>query len=332
MNSMGMKVSIITPVYNVQDYFRKCVLSLFNQTYDNIQFIFIDDCSKDNSIGILHELMEEYPSRAQQCIIVRHAENMGIASSRNDGLDQVLGDYTMWVDADDWIDENAVEKLVIVASRSNADVVLYDSVSHFPNDKLVEMSFPDYSSALDAAKATISREGPFMVWGRFAKSSLFDGVRALPGSNISEDYLLSAEIMSKATSVENLHLPLYHYNCENQTSCRTKSGESINSQAWKSMEEVVRYFSDKSEEYQPSVNRAVLWCVSCDFTNYAKHRNELHYYNSAIAHLKTIDRRYWSLLPLQRRLLFSLHKSKRLLVMYAKFASAVNSVIKQLKN
>jgi len=98
-------VSVIVPIYNVEGYIEKCVRTLFEQTYQNIEYIFVDDCSPDNSVNILEIVLEEYPDRKNQVHIVRHEINKGSASSRNTGLDLVNGEYIMFADSDDYTDE-----------------------------------------------------------------------------------------------------------------------------------------------------------------------------------------------------------------------------------
>ncbi len=129
-----MKVSIIVPVYNVEEYLRKCLDSLVNQTYQNIEIIIVNDGTKDNSQSII----DEYKKKFSKLINSYMKENGGLASARNYGIDKATGEYIMFVDSDDYIDTNMVEKLVRTASKKYSDIV----VSNFyrvEDDKTIEV-------------------------------------------------------------------------------------------------------------------------------------------------------------------------------------------------
>ena len=112
-------VSIIIPVFNVEAYIRKSVQSVIDQTYTNLEIILIDDGSTDDSGRICEEI-----AKNQERIIVYHQKNQGVSSARNHGIKISTGRWLMFVDPDDWLEKDAVEKLVIAGNDSNADIVL----------------------------------------------------------------------------------------------------------------------------------------------------------------------------------------------------------------
>ena len=95
------KVSVIVPIYNVSLYVEKCARSLMEQTLEDIEYIFVDDCTPDNSLQILEETIKDYPHRQRQIKIVRHEVNRGLTSARNSGLSCVTGDYVAHCDSVD---------------------------------------------------------------------------------------------------------------------------------------------------------------------------------------------------------------------------------------
>ena len=97
-------VSILVPVYKVEDYIERCARSLFEQTYSNLEFIFVDDCSPDDSVEILGRIMDDYPARKEAVRIIRHNHNRGSAASRNTALDNGSGEFVFAVDSDDWLE------------------------------------------------------------------------------------------------------------------------------------------------------------------------------------------------------------------------------------
>ena len=107
-----MKVSILVPIYNVELYIKRCIISLFEQTYNDIEFIFVNDCTKDKSIEILNSTLQQYPQRWEQVKIISHKTNKGLAAARTTALQNATGDYVMHVDSDDFLNLDAVEKCV----------------------------------------------------------------------------------------------------------------------------------------------------------------------------------------------------------------------------
>ena len=107
------KVSIIVPVYNIENYIRVCVESILAQTYESFELILVDDGSKDNS-GILCDEYAAIDSRVK----VIHKENGGVSSARNTGLQQAKGKWIMYVDGDDWIEPDMIESLIETAKAT----------------------------------------------------------------------------------------------------------------------------------------------------------------------------------------------------------------------
>ena len=118
------KISVIVPMYNVEQYIERCATSLLEQTLDDIEYIFISDKSPDNSIGVLKKVLERFPSKAGFVRIVERPTNGGIAAVRRDGILLATGDFVIHCDADDWVDTNLYEKMYTEAIRTKADVVI----------------------------------------------------------------------------------------------------------------------------------------------------------------------------------------------------------------
>lgn len=120
------KVSVIIPVYRTEKYIERCVRSLFNQTLDEIEYLFIDDCSPDNSIKILNNVLEDYPHRKEQVIIHRMSRNSGQAIVRNWGMQNATGEYVIHCDSDDWVDADMYRAMYDKAVEEHSDVVICD--------------------------------------------------------------------------------------------------------------------------------------------------------------------------------------------------------------
>ena len=118
------KVSIIVPVYGVEKYIERCARSLFEQTLDDIEYLFIDDCTPDKSVEILKRVLEEYPHRKSQVVIHRMEQNSGQAKVREWGMRNATGEYLIHCDSDDWVDMDMYRIMYEEAKRTDADIVM----------------------------------------------------------------------------------------------------------------------------------------------------------------------------------------------------------------
>ena len=96
-------VSILVPVYNVEAYIDHCAQSILEQTYDQLELVFIDDGCSDASITVLENVIDKYPCRKERCTIIHHQQNRGLAAARNTAVYSCHGDFVFHVYADDWI-------------------------------------------------------------------------------------------------------------------------------------------------------------------------------------------------------------------------------------
>ena len=130
------KISICIPVYGVEKYIEQCARSLFEQTIiEDVEFIFVNDCTKDKSIDILKNILREYPQRIKQTKIISHEHNSGLVAARNTALKHSTGDYIIHCDSDDWVDFDFYEKLYNQASKTDADVVFAPILIEFVNNE-----------------------------------------------------------------------------------------------------------------------------------------------------------------------------------------------------
>lgn len=123
---MKPKVSILVPVYNVSDYIEKCARSLFEQTFSDVEYIFVNDHSTDDSMEKLSKVIEQYPQRKKQITIIQHKKNLGIAATRNIALKTSKGDYISFVDSDDFVNLDMIEQLYEIATAEDADIIVSD--------------------------------------------------------------------------------------------------------------------------------------------------------------------------------------------------------------
>ena len=125
---MNRLVSVVIPFYNVEDYIEECLKSVINQTYKNLEIIFVDDCSPDNS----YTIVKKYMDRDDRIKLIRHKENMGAGGARNTGLKEAKGEFIYFLDSDDYIDHNYIEKMVY--NIKDADIVCNNRILKFYED------------------------------------------------------------------------------------------------------------------------------------------------------------------------------------------------------
>ena len=130
------RISIVVPVYNAEKYLRHCLDSLINQTMQDIEIICVNDGSKDNSLAIL----EDYVKRDKRIVLLNQS-NRGVSVARNNALKHVRGEYYMFVDSDDWIDDNACEVAYNCAIKENADCLMFSYIKEFGSHSIVNHLF-----------------------------------------------------------------------------------------------------------------------------------------------------------------------------------------------
>ena len=127
------KVSVVIPVYGVEKYIERCVRTLFGQTLDDMEFIFVNDCTPDCSIDLLCSVLEEFPQRKEQVRIINQPHNMGAAKAREVGIKAATGEYIIHCDSDDWVERDAYRKMYDCAKRHDYDIVIADYCEHDGN-------------------------------------------------------------------------------------------------------------------------------------------------------------------------------------------------------
>lgn len=254
-------VSILVPIYGVEKFVEKCAVSLFEQTYSNIEYVFVDDCTPDHSIEILQNVITQYPDREDKVRILHHEYNRGLAAARNTAIENARGEYVMHVDSDDYLDIYAVEKSVNMIRRENADSVMF-GIRHIFLDKMVDQGITIPFCVKDYVKKLIQRECAVCICGGMYRRSLYieNGVRAIEGLNMGEDYATKPRLMYYARKVVYIDEPLYnyvHYNSGTYTSKLTEKS-IIDQKA--SVDTLVDFFNgvpDK-DQYALSLRKAAL--------------------------------------------------------------------------
>lgn len=208
-----MKVSILVPVYGVEKFIEKCARSLFQQTYNDIEYVFVDDCSKDKSVQLLKNVIEEYPSRKEKIKIIRHEYNRGLSAARNTALNNCTGDFVAPFDSDDYLSEcTAIEEMVQLLVMEEADVLLYD-MQHIYSDKTYYPKVTIPTSTIAVVNAVLTRQIPVCLCGGLYKRDLFlnYNISSIEGLSMGEDYVVKPRLLCHAKHIIHLAKPFYCY-------------------------------------------------------------------------------------------------------------------------
>lgn len=199
-------VSVIVPVYNVQDYLAECINSIIRQNYTHFELLLVDDGSTDNS-GMLCEQYRKKDNR----IKVIHKKNGGLSDARNYGIDKALGEYLTFIDSDDYVSEIYLNALVNTAIHNNADIVQVE----FTREKNRLASKSAFGNKIynptEALKSMLTLQRVQVnAWAKLYHAKLFDGVR-YPVGKINEDNLTTYKTLIRANKVVCCSDYLYYY-------------------------------------------------------------------------------------------------------------------------
>lgn len=210
-----MKISVIIPFYNVSPFIERCARTLLEQTLEDVEFIFVDDASPDDSRSILGGVIAKHPDRNVR--IVTHEVNKGLPAARNTGLAYATGEYVYHCDSDDWLEKDMLEKMYRAAREKDADMVYCDYYLSFAESERLMVN-PSFTSADDLLrKGFLSGSTKYNVWNKITRRSLFtdNGILFPSGHSMGEDMTMIM-LASHAKSVAHVAKGLYHYVKVNQ--------------------------------------------------------------------------------------------------------------------
>lgn len=201
-------ISIIVPVYNVRLYLERCVFSLINQTYKDLEIILVDDGSTDGSKELADQLESKYP-----VIKVIHKANGGLSSARNAGLDVFQGDYVMFVDSDDYLAENTCEVLYKYAQERDSQLVEYGMIKIFDDGSTIvePRKFKEFTGS-EAVRCLLRRDHVIkaVAWDSLYHRSIFDTIRFDIG-RLHEDTWFKYKALYNSNRVTIIPESMYYY-------------------------------------------------------------------------------------------------------------------------
>lgn len=212
---MTYSVSVVVPIYNVEPYFERCLHSLFGQTLEDIEYIFVNDASTDSSMEIFERVLKEYPHRTRQVKVINLDENKGIAATRTRGIIESTGEYIIHCDSDDFVDIDMYRKLYQKAKEDDVDIVYCDfyEVKKNIKERKGDYLFDETPKNLLANKYKHRRPNG-SLWNMLVRGSLIRDHNIVPfkGGDYAEDLGCQVRILFYANTISYLKEPLYYYN------------------------------------------------------------------------------------------------------------------------
>ena len=208
-------ISVLVIAYNAQNTIARCIDSILNQSYAEFELIIIDDGSVDKTL----EIITSYSLRDTR-IKIKTRENLGVAYSRQEGLDMAVGEYSIFVDADDWVEPTFLKSLYECAIFSNAEMVICDILVERPNNKVEYLCERPKSLQSNEILGQMICELHGSLCNKLISKSAYarTRVRFLPGLDCCEDQYVVMSLLSKGLTVSYLNEALYHYDKTNESS------------------------------------------------------------------------------------------------------------------
>lgn len=252
------KISVIVAIYNVEQYIEKCAISLFNQTLEDIEYIFVDDCSTDNSINVLKSIINKYPHRAESIKIIKNLKNSKVAYSRTIGMKKATGTYVIHCDSDDFIELDFYETVYNAAINTGADIV---ATNHYRETKnsVIEVKGNYYSTKPKECIKNLYRNNfPLFLWSHLVKRSLYidNNIYPYEGINTGEDLNVLLRIFHFAKKITYIDKAYYHYVMRESSLSQNKDVMSLwNNNISNNLKHLIKFFESKDDgEYSTMLN------------------------------------------------------------------------------
>ena len=212
------KISVIIPVYNASSTIERCARSLFNQTMtEGVEFLFINDCTPDDSIIILHAVAADYPHLKEQIRIISNPANLGVSQTRKKGIQEACGEYIAWVDSDDWIDHRMLESFWEATQEGSIDVIVQNVfIDSYEKDLLKKTREWKLYASQSPKQALMNYHTDRNVpWGlpfqMSRRTLIFDASKRVHDVNYTEDAMMIIYLFANAKSATWLEKAFYHY-------------------------------------------------------------------------------------------------------------------------
>lgn len=264
-----MTLSVIVPVYKSEKYLKRCVDSILNQIYTNLEIILVDDGSPDKC----PQICDSYCKKDRRVVVI-HQKNAGVSAARNAGLDKASGEYVTFVDSDDYIDPHMYFSMMEIIKQYNCDVVMCDCIKEFPNysesythnirsglykEEQLKKEYYPHLLIMENMEYPATISNWLLI---FRNDTTFRSVRYIEGVRYSEDWLFGARILKQAESFYYMKgNTFYHYYMNDQSATHKYAPDKWNDYE-KLYFEMAKYFMKcKDYNFSEQLNRVLLFLI-----------------------------------------------------------------------
>lgn len=323
-------VSILVPIYGVENYIERCAISLFEQTYNSLEYIFVNDCTMDKSVDILLNVLDRYPKRKKAVKIITHDYNRGLGAARNTAVNSAQGTFIMHVDSDDWIESNAVELCVKKQIETQADYVLMDLVQLHSSWK-VTCHIPFCETGRELAIAMLSWKSVWNIWGGLIRSRLYreNNITVEEGINMSEDLQVTPRLAYFSQKVAQVGRVLYIYDCTRENQYTHLFSINNHRQTLRTLEILTDFFKRNDPTMLDYVYIMKINILANNMKNISKIKGKSfdQYYNGVLMKLlEQIPHKYWKYVSMPERIMFYL-RFRRVNQLYVYLAGKIKHLI-----
>ncbi len=260
------KVSVIVPVYNVEQYIEKCINSLVNQTLDDIELIFVNDGTKDNSEEIILNYQKNYPNKIKYL----KKDNGGLSSARNFGIPYATGDYIAFLDSDDYVEPDMYENMYNEAVKGNYDMVECGFIWEYPNKKKIDIGniYQNQKEALEKARV--------VAWNKlYKKDIILNSKVRFPEGLRYEDVEFFYNILPELNKIGFVRKPFIHY-VQRESSISNTQNEKTKD-IFTILDDVLQYYKENNlwDEYYTQLEYIYIRFLLCSsFLRMVKIKNK----------------------------------------------------------
>jgi glycosyltransferase involved in cell wall biosynthesis len=273
---MTPKVSVIVTIYNREKYIESCAISLFEQTMNDMEYIFVDDASTDKSLLLLEDVLKKFPHRKAYTKIIHLTKNGGVSNARQIGLLNATGEFVIHADSDDWVDNNMYEELYKKAIETKADIVGCNFIHEYSNSHYLH--YQQYCNSKEENIRQLLRGAihPSLCTSLARMSIIKDNDLSFPiGFNMGEDLLFNLKLYVYSNIIAFIDTAPYHYRHTEDSSSFDISIDSVNSgikiakmiESFMRTNKIYDYYSNDIEYRKFSMKSSLIWDLS-DYEKY----------------------------------------------------------------
>lgn len=288
-DSQNHLVSVIVPVYMIENYIDRCISSIQRQTYTNLEIIIIIDGSTDNSIKICNS-----HAKTDGRIKVIWQENKGLSSARNKGIRQAQGEYLTFVDGDDWIDSEMIGKMVDAANQNNAQICCCGhSHESYLSTQIFEPKEENLTGKAAVAEWLQNRNIKMMAWGKLYARDLFKECTFFPEGKRFEDTASCWKLFDRSARVAVISDVLYHYCIRNDSISNSCSINNIIDR-WHAFHGLYNSIGTHNKEFDKITLRMCFSCIEYAWRERLKYsKDERKMMNGAYKEMASFSRKHF---------------------------------------